>query len=101
MRLIGRPLLLRLAENAGEGLRDDVCAFAAEIQAASWKSSMSLKRAFPNARVEKHRAFVDLDERHCAVIIVDYERSVAVVEFAGARLEYQRAAPAAKAERRK
>lgn len=102
MRLIGRPLLLRLAENAGEGLQGDVCAFAAEVQAASWKSSMSLKRAFPDAQIEKHRAIVDLDERHCAVIIVDYERSVAVVEYAGASAEYQRAAStAAKAERRK
>ena len=102
MRLIGRPQLLRLAEDAGEDLQGDVRALAAEIESASWKSLTSLKRAFPEARIEKHRAIVDLDERHCAVIIVDYKRSVAVVEYAGASAEYGRAAStAAKSGRRK
>lgn len=102
MRLIGRPLLLRLAEDAGENLQDDLRAFAAEVETASWKSSKGLKRAFPEARIEGHRVIVDLDERHCAVIIVDYERSVSVVEYAGASAKYRTAAAtAAKSGRRK
>lgn len=102
MRLIGRPLLLRLAEDAGVKLRDDVRAFAAELEAASWESSKGLKRAFPEARIEGRRVIVDLDERHCAVIIIDYERSVSVVEYAGASANYQMAAATAeKSGRRK
>ena len=93
---------MRLAEDAGEDLQGGVRALAAEVESASWKSSTSLKRAFPEARIEEHRAIVDLDERHCAVIIVDYERSVAVVEYAGASAEYGTAAStASKSERRK
>lgn len=100
--MIGRPLLLRMAEDADENLQDDLRAFAAEVETASWNSSKSLKRAFPEARIEGRRALVDLDERHCAVIIVDYERSVTVVEYAGLRAEYQTAAAtAAKSGRRK
>jgi len=102
MRLIGRPLLLRIAEDAGEILQDDLRALAAEVESASWKSSKGLKRAFPEARIEGCRVIVDLDERHCAVIIVDYERSVTVVEYAGLSTEYQTAAASvAKSGRRK
>lgn len=100
--MIGRPLLLRLAEDAGENLQDELRAFAAEVEAASWKSSKGLLRAFPEARVEGCRVIVDLDERHCAVIIIDYERSVSVVEYAGASAKHQMAAAAvAKPGRRK
>lgn len=100
--MIGRPLLLRLAEVAGEKLQDDLRALAAEVEAASWKSSKGLKWAFPEARIEGPRVIVDLDERHCVVIIVDYERSVSVVEYAGASAEYQlAAATAAKSGQRK
>lgn len=100
--MIGRPILLRMAENAGENLQDDLRALAAEFEAASWKSSKGLKRAFPEARIEGCRVIVDLDERHCAVIIIDYERSVSVVEYAGASAKYQlAAATAAKSGRRK
>lgn len=102
MRLIGRPLLLRLAEVAGKELQDDLRALAAEVEAASWKSSKGLKRAYPEARIDGRRVIVDLDERHCAVIIIDYERSVGVVEYAGASAKYQlAAATAAKSGRRK
>lgn len=102
MRLIGRPLLLRLAEVAGEKLQDDLRALTAEIEAASWKSSKGLERAFPGACIKGRRVIVDLDERHCAVIIMDYERSVSVVEYAGASAEYHsKAAAATKTGRRK
>jgi len=102
MRLIGRPLLLRMAKDAGENLQDDLRAFAAEVETASWKSLKGLKRAFPEAHIEGHRVIIDLDDRHCAVIIVDYERSVTVVEYAGPSAEYQStAATAAKSGRRK
>lgn len=100
--MIGRPLLLRLAEDADKNLQDDLRAFVAEVEAASWKSSKGLKRAFPEARIEGRRVIVDLDERHCAVIIIDYERSVSVVEYAGASVKYQMAAAtAANSGRRK
>lgn len=93
---------MRLAEVAGEELQDDLRALAAEVEAASWKSSKGLKRAYPEARIDGRRVIVDLDERHCAVFIIDYERSVGVVEFAGASAEYQlAAATAAKSGRRK
>lgn len=100
--MIGRPLLLRLAEVAGKELQDDLRALAAEVEAASWKSSKGLKRAYPEARIDGRRVIVDLDERNCAVIIIDYERSVGVVEYAGASAKYQlAAATAAKSGRRK
>jgi mRNA-degrading endonuclease HigB of HigAB toxin-antitoxin module len=103
MRLIGRPLLLLLADDADEDLQGGLRALAAEIESADWKSSRDLHRAFPKARIEKRRVFVELDERHCAVIIVNYERSVAMVEYAGANADYGKAPPSAlrKAGRRK
>jgi hypothetical protein len=103
MRLIGRPLLLLLADDASEDLQGRVRALAAEIEVADWKSSKDLRRAFPNARIEKRRIFVELNERYCAVIIVNYERSVAMVEYAGANAGYGKAPPSAlgKAGRRK
>lgn len=102
MRLIGRPQLAPLGDEAGADLRDGVRALAAEIGAAEWKSSKDLELSFPNARIEKHRVFVDLDEHHCAVIIVNYERGVAMVEYAGANAGYgKKALKATKLGRRK
>ena len=79
---------MRAAEDADEVLQDDLRAFAAEVETASWKSAKGLERAFAEARIEGRRAIIDLDERNCVAIIVDYERSVTVVEYAGPSAKY-------------
>jgi len=101
MRLIGRPLLAELSETAGEYLRGSARALAAEMASADWKSSKEFRQAFPNARIDEHRIFVDLDQDHCALIIMNYERSVAMVEYAGTIEGFTKAEPKSTNPRRR
>jgi hypothetical protein len=79
MRLIGRPELLELALP----LRGAACSLAAELEAATWRSSDEARTAFPNARFTPDGFIVDLDDSHCVELTIIYEKGVAVVKFAG------------------
>jgi hypothetical protein len=87
MRLIGRPDLLKLARGGDGPLRDAAFALAAELQSASWRTPAEACAAYPRARLDGHRLAIDLGDRHCAVIAINYEKGVALIEFAGAKVD--------------
>jgi hypothetical protein len=61
---------------------------AAELEAAEWLSAIEAAGAFPHARFADHRLIIDLDDRHCAVVAIQYELGIALVEFAGSTEEW-------------
>ena len=96
MRLIGKSALFTLAQSVTAVLRDDVRALAAELEAAEWLSASEAAGAFPRARFSDHRLIIDLDQRHCAVVAIQYELGIALVEFAGPTLEWNESKRASK-----
>jgi len=99
MRLIGKSALFTLAQSAAAALRDDVRALAAELEAAEWLSAAEAAGAFPRARLSDHRLIIDLDDRHCAVVAIQYELGIALVEFAGSTVEWNGSKRASKGRR--
>lgn len=87
MRLIGRPELIKLARAAGGRPGDAVRALAAELEAASWRSFDDVRKAFPLSHFSDDRLTIDLDGDHCTVVAINYEKGVALVEFAGSGAE--------------
>ncbi len=83
MRLIGGPELQMLTRGADPELRGAALALAAELRAASWRSPGEARQAFPRAECTDDRLTVFLDDRHCAVVLISYEKGVALIEFAG------------------
>lgn len=88
MRLIGKSELFTLAQSAASDLRNAVHSLAAELEAAAWRSITEAEAAFPLAALTGHRLIIDLDDRHCAVVVIQYELGIALVEFAGPTVEW-------------
>jgi len=86
MKLIGVPILLGVIRNADPSLRGAVLALHAELAAADWSCVEEALTSYPNAEREGHRLVVDLDHRHCAVVGINYEVGIAMIEFAGCRV---------------
>ena len=87
MHLIGISKLSALAQNATGDLRGAVLALHAELVAAEWSSAADATAAFPAAKCERRRLVITLDHRYCVVVAVSYETGIAVVEFAGRRMD--------------
>lgn len=83
MRLIGKSELYALAETKDRELVQAVRALGAELEAADWHSLDNVLTAFPRAQLCEHRVTIDLDELNCAVIALNFEVGIALVEFAG------------------
>lgn len=88
MRLIGKSELFMLAQSATVDLRDAVLSLAAELEAAVWRSLSEAKAAFPRARFAGGRLIIDFDDRHCAVVAIQYELGIAFVEFVGPTVDW-------------
>jgi len=91
MRLIGISKLSELAQKATGDLRGAILALHAELVAAEWSSAADATAAFPAAKCERKRLVIALDHRHCVVVAISYEAGIAVVEFAGRRMDRSKA----------
>jgi len=88
MRLIGKSELFTFAQSATEDVREAVLALSAELEAAVWGSASDAEVAFPRAAFAGHRLIIQLDDRHCAVVAIQYELGIALVEFAGSTVDW-------------
>jgi len=86
MKLIGLIRLHALACRA-DRLRGAARALHAELAAASWRKEADATAAFPNATLDAGRLVIDLDDTHCAIVAVNYELGITVIEFAGGRVD--------------
>jgi hypothetical protein len=50
--------------------------------------------AYPAAEVEAHRLIIPLGARHCIVVAINYELGLALIEYAGVRMERTKMLPA-------
>lgn len=75
-------------------MRDAIRALAAELEAATWKTSEEVRKAFPKSDVTGNRLLVDLDGHHCAAVAFSYGKGVALIEFAGPCADWDAAAAA-------
>ena len=87
MKLIGISRLAVLALDAPSALRGAIAAMHAELDAAEWRGHQDALRAYPSAECSEHRIVIGLDEQHCVVVTINYELSIALIEFAGRRVD--------------
>jgi hypothetical protein len=83
MRVAGRIMLIRLSRGALGDLAAGLRALLAELEEAQWKSEEEALEAYPSAEVDAHRLVISLDERHCAVVALNYQSEIALIEYAG------------------
>jgi hypothetical protein len=83
MRVAGRIRLIRLSRGALGDLADGLRALLAELEEAQWKSEDEALKAYPGAEVDAHRLVIPLDELHCAVVALNYQSEIALIEYAG------------------
>jgi hypothetical protein len=88
MKLMGAP---RLFEIGGTSVvaRGACAALRAELEAAAWRSRAEVSAAFSRATWESDQLIIALDEELCAAIAFNYESGIALIEFAGRRLDYK------------
>jgi hypothetical protein len=83
MRVAGRTRLIRLSRGALGDLAAGLRALLAELEEAQWKSRQEAIKAYPHAEVDAHRLIIPLDEQHCAVVALNYQSEIALIEYAG------------------
>jgi hypothetical protein len=83
MRVAGRIRLIRLSRGALGDLAAGLRALLAELEEAQWKSEEEALKAYPGAEVDAHRLVIPVDERHCAVVALNYQLEIALIEYAG------------------
>ena len=83
MRVIGKSELHGLARTKDRDLREAALAFAAELEAASWRAGDHVLAAYPRGQLTGNCLIVNLDERHCVMVALNFVMGIAVVEYAG------------------
>jgi hypothetical protein len=91
MRLMGKSKLSKLARNPS--LRGAVASFWHELEEYSWRSARDAARSYPTAKFDGHRLTVELDSEHCAIVALDFELGIALIEFAGIKTGRRRRTP--------
>lgn len=86
MRIAGSLRLIRPAEDCSRELRGAFLALHAELVVASWHSPEDVLATYPHAEQEAHRLVVSIHGTHCAIIAINYELGIALIEHAGLRL---------------
>jgi|HubBroStandDraft_4_1064222.scaffolds.fasta_scaffold1698706_1 hypothetical protein len=92
MKLMGAPRLFEIV-GASAAARGASSALCAELDVGVWRSSAEVTAAFPRADWEDGRLVVALDDRLCAVIAFNYEREIALIEFAGRSIDRKELPP--------
>ncbi|MGY3532240.1 hypothetical protein ACVISU_005008 [Bradyrhizobium sp. USDA 4452] len=87
MLVSGRIRLIRLLRGALGDLAADLRAFLAELEDAQWSSEKAALKAYPLAEVDAHRLTIPLDEQHCVVVALNYQSGIALIEFAGLKVD--------------
>jgi hypothetical protein len=87
MKLMGVPRLFQGADGLSRVAVRACAALRMELEIGAWRSRDDVAAAFPLASWEVDRLVVALDEHACAVIVFNYGAGVALIEFAGSRLE--------------
>jgi hypothetical protein len=91
MRLMGKSKLSRLARIPS--LRGPIASFWHELEEYSWQTARDAARSYPAAKLDGHRLTVELDGEHCAVVALNFELGIALIEFAGSKTGRRRRAP--------
>lgn len=83
MRVVGRIRLAALAEGAAPELRSAVSSLYAELHNTAWSSADDMAADYPAAQRFGHRFYISLCDQYCAVVVVNFETGIVVVESAG------------------
>jgi hypothetical protein len=92
MKLMGAPRLFRMV-GASAAARGASSALLAELDAGVWRSRAEVVGAFPHSNWQDGRLVIALDEWLCVVIAFNYEREIALIEFAGPSLDREESPP--------
>jgi hypothetical protein len=85
MKLMGIGKLHALATSGNRALAGAAASLRAELAAAEWEDAEDALQTYPTALSNGHRIEIRLPADHCAVVSVNYQAAVALVEFAGPR----------------
>lgn len=83
MRLMGIGKLHALATSKKGAVARAAAALRAELAAFEWNGPDQAAADYPNARVDGHRIEIRLPDENCAVLAVNFNAGVAMIEFAG------------------
>lgn len=86
MKLMGAPRLFEM-EGITPAARGACASLRAELEAGAWRRAAAVEAAFPFASWDKKRLVVSLDDQLCAVVAFNYESGIALIEYAGRRVD--------------
>jgi hypothetical protein len=83
MKLMGVAKLLELIQDCDGPRAGAVAALSAELKSADWSDRSDAANDYPSAIIHGRRLQIAIDDRHCVVVVVNYEAGVILIEFAG------------------
>jgi hypothetical protein len=93
MRVMGKSKLSWLANGGAADVSGPSRAFLAELAEARWRSVREAKFAYPAAEIEAHRLIIPFGAGYCIVLAINYELGLALIEYAGVRMERSKMFP--------
>ena len=99
MRLMGKSKLWKLARVPS--VRGAVASLWHELEEYSWRNARDAAKCYPSAKLDGHRLTIDLGDTHCAVIGINFELGIVLVEFAGNKAVRRRQCGAGESRKRK
>lgn len=85
---MGKSKLSKLARIPS--VRSAVASLWHELEEYSWRDARDAAKCYPAANLDGHRLTIDLGDEHCAVVGLNYELGIALVEFAGSKTSRRR-----------
>lgn len=79
MRVIGKSRLTGFAKAVEADLRGSAWAACAELEELQWRGPDDAHASFPMAAVDGGRIAIELDERYCLNVEVNYELGIALI----------------------
>lgn len=84
---MGKPKLFAAAHGPSAASRGACAALCAELEAANWTSEDAVAADYPNADWDGAKLTVHLDGQLCAIVAFNYVLGIALIEFAGRRVD--------------
>lgn len=90
MKLMGAPKLFAAAAGASLAACAALCA---ELEAGDWTCADDVVSSFPRASWSKNRVVIPVDDRLDAVVAFNFERGIALIDFAKPSAKSPHSAP--------
>ena len=83
VRVLGKTLLLELADSGGAEVAASVAALSSELEEGQWREYADFLAHFPRSTRDRGFTTIFLGQTHRVDLAVNFERQIAIIAYAG------------------